>query len=221
MKITIPKPCHENWNSMTTEEKGRFCAVCSKTVRDFTTASDEEIINTFSSSSEKNICGYFNESQLNIDLQYSYINSLFVRFAVGFMLTTGGFMAVNAQENKTQDTLKAEKLDEVVLTGLKTVRHTMVLGKPAVMTVDENKLQQIKNDSPKNKSIRIGGAIGTLKEDQQPILILDGKVTSLEELRKIDSQLIESVNILKDKKAKALYGEDGKNGVVLVTTKKK
>ncbi|WP_267402587.1 MULTISPECIES: hypothetical protein [unclassified Chryseobacterium] len=221
MKITIPKPCHENWNSMTTEEKGRFCAVCSKTVKDFTTASDEEIINAFSNSSEKNICGYFNESQLNIDLQYSYINSLFVKFAVGFMLTTGGFMAVNAQENKIQDTLKAEKLNEVVLPGLKTVRHTMVLGKPAAMTVDENKLQQVKSNSPKNKSIRIGGAIRTLKEEQQPILILDGRVTNFEELRKIDSQLIESVNILKDKKAKDLYGEDGKNGVILVTTKKK
>ena len=36
MKITIPTPCHENWNEMTPNEMGRHCTVCSKTVKDFT-----------------------------------------------------------------------------------------------------------------------------------------------------------------------------------------
>jgi hypothetical protein len=47
MKITIPKPCHENWENMTPDEKGRFCAVCSKTVRDFSKVPDDEIIGFF------------------------------------------------------------------------------------------------------------------------------------------------------------------------------
>lgn len=47
MKITIPKPCDEKWESMTPQEKGRFCAVCSKTVRDFTNDSDDEILDYF------------------------------------------------------------------------------------------------------------------------------------------------------------------------------
>ena len=64
MKITIPTPCHENWETMTREEKGRFCSVCSKTVRDFTAASDEENIDVVSNSTEE-ICGNFYEIQLD------------------------------------------------------------------------------------------------------------------------------------------------------------
>ncbi len=97
MKIIIPAPCHENWDSMTPDEKGRFCSVCSKTVRDFRNAPDEEIIDAFSGSSE-NICGNFNETQLERDLRYSFINSIFIKFAVGFILTSGGFVSLEAQQ---------------------------------------------------------------------------------------------------------------------------
>lgn len=96
MKITIPTPCHENWEAMTPEEKGRFCSVCSKTVRNFTVATDDEIIDVFSNSTEE-ICGNFYESQLNRNLQYSSINSVLLKFAAGFILTTAGLVSVQAQ----------------------------------------------------------------------------------------------------------------------------
>ena len=32
----IPEPCHEDWDAMTPEEKGRFCKVCEKSVVDLT-----------------------------------------------------------------------------------------------------------------------------------------------------------------------------------------
>lgn len=32
MKISIPKPCNENWNEMTPDQQGAFCKVCSKVV---------------------------------------------------------------------------------------------------------------------------------------------------------------------------------------------
>jgi hypothetical protein len=131
MKITIPKPCHENWNTMTPDEKGRFCAVCSKTVRDFRKASDDEMIEVFTHASQE-ICGTFNPSQLNRDLHYSYINALFVKFAVGFMLTTGGIVAVNAQENVTNDTLKTQELQEIVFAGFNQ-KHPKLLGSVSVV----------------------------------------------------------------------------------------
>lgn len=42
-KITIPKPCSENWGSMTSAEKGRYCAVCDKTVHDFSSFTKSEL----------------------------------------------------------------------------------------------------------------------------------------------------------------------------------
>lgn len=128
MKLTIPKPCHENWNAMTPDEKGRFCSVCSKTVRDFTVSADEEIAETFSGTAET-FCGRFNSSQLNRDLQYSYINSLFAKFAVGFVLTAGGFVSVQAQQSECKtDTVKNTQVKGKVVPGvIKMIRLITVI----------------------------------------------------------------------------------------------
>lgn len=235
MKITIPKPCHENWNTMTPNEKGRFCSVCSKTVRDFTDASDDEMIRTFSDPSE-NICGNFRESQLNRDLQYSYINSLFIKFAVGFMLTAGGFVSLQAQQHAA-DTLRPEKIEEVVLTGFyEKKNNSMVTGggtlicedhltfsqekKEAVLTLQGAMGKPARKGHP-DKQLRIGGAHASVREDQKPLTVLDGQVITLEELQKTDPESIETIDILKEDKAAALYGAKGINGVILVTTKKR
>ncbi|WP_294333978.1 hypothetical protein [uncultured Chryseobacterium sp.] len=82
---------------MSVDEKGRFCSVCSKTVRDFTASSDRQVLKAFSSAKD-DICGHFNITQLNRNLLYSDINSIFMKFAAGFMLTAGGLIAVNGQQ---------------------------------------------------------------------------------------------------------------------------
>lgn len=63
-KIFIPKPCHENWNKMTPEEKGRFCDVCSKVVKDFTHMPTHEIVDSLKHS-EGDVCGRINIKQLS------------------------------------------------------------------------------------------------------------------------------------------------------------
>ncbi|WP_103864672.1 carboxypeptidase-like regulatory domain-containing protein [Aquimarina sp. I32.4] len=67
--IDIPKPCHEDWGKMTSEEKGKHCKVCAKTVYDFTAKTDEQIIKKFEGNN--NICGRFKNSQLGRELAYS------------------------------------------------------------------------------------------------------------------------------------------------------
>lgn len=57
-KISIPKPCHENWNAMIPKETGRFCDSCSKTVIDFTTMNNETIQEFLHLNKDKKICGH-------------------------------------------------------------------------------------------------------------------------------------------------------------------
>ncbi len=63
LQISIPKPCHEDWNKMTAAEQGKFCGACQKTVVDFSTMSDGEIVRLFEQKKGK-LCGRFATTQL-------------------------------------------------------------------------------------------------------------------------------------------------------------
>lgn len=56
-QISIPKPCHEDWDKMTPMQQGNFCGSCQKIVYDFTKMSEEEIIHFFEKKKGENICG--------------------------------------------------------------------------------------------------------------------------------------------------------------------
>lgn len=65
--LSILEPCHENWNTMSPEEKGRFCSSCRKTVVDFTNMSDRQIAAFFQKPSGS-LCGRFYNDQLNREI---------------------------------------------------------------------------------------------------------------------------------------------------------
>lgn len=52
-----------------------------------------------------------------------------------------------------------------------------------------------------------------------PLFILDGFETSVEKIQDMDMNRIESITILKDASAKAIYGSKGGNGVIVIETK--
>jgi len=65
------------------------------------------------------------------------------------------------------------------------------------------------------------GKDGQGKEEALPMVLIDKTEASTETMNKLDPQCIESITVLKDADATAIYGEKGKNGVILITTKKK
>lgn len=66
IQISIPTPCHENWEQMTAVDKGRFCGSCEKKVFDFTNSSDGEIASVLKNT--VNACGRFSHTQIDRDL---------------------------------------------------------------------------------------------------------------------------------------------------------
>src|ERR1041385_377391 len=64
LQISIPKPCHQDWNKMTPEERGRFCSVCQKTVLDFSEKTKEEIQEFILAHRHEQLCGRFRNQQL-------------------------------------------------------------------------------------------------------------------------------------------------------------
>jgi len=53
------------------------------------------------------------------------------------------------------------------------------------------------------------------------LILLDGKVISHEELGQINEDSIESIEVFKDKEIVKYYTKEEKEGVIIITTKKK
>lgn len=78
----------------------------------------------------------------------------------------------------------------------------------------------INKEKGSRDTIRIRSVIGPGSgKGTHPLYILDGKpIASIEEIL---PENIESISVLKDQSATALYGEKGKNGVIIIVSKKK
>ena len=140
-----------------------------------------------------------------------------------------------------------EEMEEVVVTGIFTRRAESFTGSAQTITKEElrkvgngNILQSLKNIDPSFSfvenlvdgsnpnvmpEIQLRGQSGfpDLKGDyqmnpNQPLFILDGFEVSLTKVIDLDMNRIESVTLLKDAAAKAIYGSKAANGVVVIET---
>lgn len=58
-----------------------------------------------------------------------------------------------------------------------------------------------------------------LQDANMPLFILDGFETGIEQITDMDMNRVQSITILKDATAKAIYGSKGANGVIVIETK--
>lgn len=72
----------------------------------------------------------------------------------------------------------------------------------------------------KHKIIIKGTSVFDSSESESPLIIFDGKEISDEELKKLDINTVEKMEVLKGKSATNKYGNKAKGGVILITTKK-
>ncbi len=76
----------------------------------------------------------------------------------------------------------------------------------------------VANQEP--KGISISNNTLNLKIEDYPLIMLEGKEISKEEMEEVDTSKIESINVLKNEKATEKYGAKGKKGVIQITLKK-
>lgn len=131
--------------------------------------------------------------------------------------------------------LSIEMLSEMVVIGYGVVRRSDLTGSVAVIGSDEltripssNFTQALqgratgvivnRSGSPgADAQIRVRG-IGSINTNPNPIYVIDGIITN--SLNSVNPTDIESIQVLKDASAAAIYGADGANGVIIITTKR-
>ncbi len=64
IQLSIPEPCHQNWDKMNPTQQGRFCNACAKQVVDFSNMSDTQVLNYFSTLKDEKVCGRAYPDQL-------------------------------------------------------------------------------------------------------------------------------------------------------------
>ncbi|MGJ8660867.1 MAG: hypothetical protein ACSHXL_02415 [Bacteroidota bacterium] len=74
-KIELSFACDEDWNKMTQAEKGRHCAMCKKTVVDFSNYSNKELVSFYNQPKNATTCGRFKVGQLE-NLNYNIANPI-------------------------------------------------------------------------------------------------------------------------------------------------
>lgn len=133
--------------------------------------------------------------------------------------------------------LDLKQLDEVVVIGYGTQKKSHLTG--AISKVTNEKLDQIAvsrvddalvgqvsgvNITASNPeaggapTIRIRGT-GSISSQSGPALVVDGVIVDVDFFGALDMNDVESVEVLKDAASAAIYGSEGSNGVILITTK--
>lgn len=162
LRITIPKPCHEDWNIMTPEETGRFCAVCSKGVVDFTDKTSVEIQDYFINNRGKNICGRFKSKDVNtfdIKIPQSILKQQ-MPFQKAFLLALFVVMGTTLFSCKNHDD---ENLGKVIIEDT-VIKKEVTIGLPI----------------PSKDSIKKIKDVAQLQKPKKNIEIITGDVSNIE-----------------------------------------
>lgn len=126
-------------------------------------------------------------------------------------------------------------LQEMVVIGYGVVRKSDLTGSVAVVSSEDlnripatNFTRALQGRAPgvivsqsgspgSSAQIRVRG-VGSINQNPNPIYVIDGVITG--GLGNVNPTDIETIQVLKDASAAAIYGADGANGVIIITTKR-
>ena len=156
--------------------------------------------------------------------------------STGVLFFLGGATAL-AQE-KNRDSVRTTKdIEEVVVVGLKSTTK-----KEAVISTAKIESEQINNrpnanlmniaqgqlagvnistgtGQPGAKPTVVIRGFSTINGNTDPLYVIDGFPTNADSFRSLNANDVESMEVLKDASATAMYGNRGANGVIVIRTK--
>ena len=130
-----------------------------------------------------------------------------------------------------------EQLEEVVVIGYGTQKKSHLTGsiskvtnenldQIAVSRVDDALIGQVSGVNIQATDASAGAAptitirgFGSVTADSNPAVVVDGVVVDYDFLGTMDMNDIQSFEVLKDAASAAIYGSEGSNGVIMITTK--
>ena len=123
--VTIPQPCHENWQGMSVVERGLFCQSCQTVVTDFSILSDNEIINYIEQAAGSKMCGRFSGHQIDRPLvadKKVHRVGTFKKVAASLLLFYASIYKTSAQTTAApHSTYTSDKIKKPLTTATGTV----------------------------------------------------------------------------------------------------
>jgi len=188
-----------------------FATTATKQFLIFATATDGEIVKHIEAMKGEMFCGRFEENQLGRWLEKSNIktrNPRLYKFLISFMLLGAG-QSSNAQIVPAQEKVVTQRR----LDSLSNFENTKA--ERGVMICDT--INKMDAETGSEVRIRVGG-VTSISTRSEPLFIVDGIQIKNVAISKLDPKKIKEITILKPTSGQALYGLQGANGVIYITS---
>lgn len=160
--------------------------------------------------------------------------------SVLLVVLSSSFVVVNAQKKENDTIPRTTTIEEVYVTGALGIKKKQdaVIGSNAVLKTDElkkagnpnavqaltGKVSGLQINVP-NSSVNSQATINlrgqrSITGDNGALVVIDGAISTVAIFQQLPPEVIESVNVIKGQQGAALYGSQGSNGAIIITTKK-
>lgn len=144
---------------------------------------------------------------------------------MGEVVVTGIFTKAKESYTGAVTTITAKDLQKVgnrnLLTSIRNIDPSFNIVEDINIGSDPNKMPNITVRGNSSLDVNMKDLQSDTKtQPNLPLFIMDGFEISLERMNDLDDNQVESITLLKDASATAMYGTRGANGVVVITTKK-
>ncbi len=141
------------------------------------------------------------------------------------VVVTGIFTKAKESYTGAVTTITAKDLQRVgnrnLVSSIRNIDPSFNIAENITIGSDPNKLPDITVRGTSSLDVGVKDLQeGTRSTANLPLFIMDGFEISLERMMDLDENQVESITLLKDASATAMYGTRGANGVVVIVTKK-